>query len=55
MSNTTKLMTMGMLTLAMVFSPLDAFAYANQEGNFLDLKKAVLDISDKVLTDILVA
>ena len=46
---------MSMLTLSMVFSPLDAFAYANQEGNFLDLKKVVLDINDKVLTDILVA
>lgn len=44
---------MSMLTLAMVFSPLDAFAYANKEGN-LDLKKTVLDINDKVLTDILV-
>ena len=51
MSNTTKVITITMLTMTLIFSPLGAFAFPNQ-GNFLELKKAVIDINDEVITDV---
>lgn len=54
MSNTTIVITtMTLLAVAVIFSPLSAFAYPPQQGNFLDLKKAVVDIKDEVITDII--
>ncbi len=53
MSNTTIFVTMTFLTaVATIFSPMAVSAFPNQ-GDFLDLKKAVLDINDEVITDII--
>jgi len=52
MSNATIFVTMTLLAAGIIFSPMAASAFPN-EGNFLELKKAVLDINDGVITDII--
>jgi hypothetical protein len=52
MSNATIFVTMTLLAAGIIFSPMAASAFPNQ-GDFLDLKKAVLDINDGVITDII--
>ncbi|MDR4512953.1 MAG: hypothetical protein MRJ93_14760 [Nitrososphaeraceae archaeon] len=53
MSNKTLVLPMTLLVVAVIFSPIGASAFPNQQGNFLDLKKAVVDINDQVITDII--
>ena len=52
MSNKTIFVVMSLFAVGMIFSPLAVSAFPNQ-GNFLNLKKAVIDINDKVITDII--
>lgn len=52
MSNATIFVTMTLLAAGIIFSPIAASAFPNQD-DFLDLKKAVLDINDGVITDII--
>jgi hypothetical protein len=52
MSNKTIFGVMFLFAVGMIFSPLGVSAFPNQ-GNFLNLKKAVIDINDKIITDII--
>ena len=52
MSNATIFVTMTLLAAGIIFSPMVASAFPNQD-DFLNLKKAVLDINDGVITDII--
>jgi hypothetical protein len=51
MSNKSIFVILSLFVVGMIFSPLAASAFPNQ-GNFLNLKKAVIDINDKIITDI---
>ena len=52
MSNATIFVTMTLLVAGIIFSPIAASAVPNQD-DFLNLKKAVLDINDGVITDVI--
>ena len=52
MSNKSIFVILSLFVVGMIFSPLAASAFPNQ-GNFLNLKKAVIDINDKIITDII--
>jgi len=52
MSNKTIFVVLSLFAVGMIFSPLTVSAFPNQ-GDFLNLKKAVLDINGKVITDII--
>ena len=52
MSNKSIFVILSLFVVGMIFSPLAASAFPNQ-GNFLNLKNAVIDINDKIITDII--
>ena len=47
MSNKSIVVGMSLFAVGMIFSPLAVSAFPNQ-GNFLNLKKAVIDINDSL-------